>query len=157
MRAPEDRRRSDHENERKSRREKARVFVSQKKAAAKLKRWKYVEGSDVFCKLCGTRIIGLVTVNTRTEKRGSQVVIVEEKEQAPNASYQEVRLVMSDGSAHITPMCKSCAKTLSPSDYEDLYAADVDEFLTLEKRGDPAPWRLIEGRTPVSHELVEES
>ena len=66
--------------------------------------------------------------------------------------FVEVTLAFADGSAHVTPMCRTCALALpaeSPDALEDLYCADLAEMEAAERQGGgPAPWTVLEREAP---------
>lgn len=125
------------------------------KAKAKLKAWDYMvrgKGFDekVLCKCCGAVLVSLIPHKTfqRNGKTIEQMVM------AQTPAYQQVDLEFDDGSAHSTVMCKGCAGNLKPEDYESIYAADMDDFVKLEKKGAKIPWEMFEGRKPVGHKVI---
>lgn len=147
--------------QRRERRAKAEDFIATVKANHSLKNWEYVirnaKGFDekVLCKKCDAPLQGFVVIDTENDVVNGRNVIRERMVMAQTAAYQEVALEMADGSAHMTLMCKSCAKRLKPGDYEQIYAADLDEFRKAEQRfGHESPWEALEGRVPVGHKLV---
>lgn len=101
----------------------------------------------VLCKGCRAPIRGLVEDERFEERRtiGGQEVIYRRLIMATLPPYVEVTLAMGDGSAHVTPMCRTCALALTPADLDDLYAADLAEMEDLERRGGGrAAWHVLD-------------
>jgi len=90
----------------------------------------------ICCKLCGCTIRSLVP----HEKTGHLIMV-----NCPN--YTIVTLEFDDGSAHETPMCKSCAVTLTDDQQEQIYAQDLLQMEEEERRGmGSVAWSVFQNR-----------
>lgn len=70
--------------------------------------------TEIFCKVCGTNI-ARATPDGRMVRR-------------PN--YTEIKMKFSDGSFHVTNLCKSCVENIGDRKdvMLDMYEADIDEM-----------------------------
>jgi len=90
----------------------------------------------VCCKLCGCTIRSLVP----HEKTGHLIMV-----NCPN--YTIVTLEFDDGSAHETPLCKSCAVNLTYDQREQIYAQDLLQMEEEERRGmGKVAWTVFQNR-----------
>ena len=90
----------------------------------------------VCCKLCGCTIRSLVP----HEKTGQLIMV-----NCPN--YTIVTLEFDDGSAHETPLCKSCAINLTDDQREQIYAQDLLQMEEEERRGmGKVAWTVFQNR-----------
>lgn len=88
---------------------------------AGLKAFQYIEEdrgglNRVLCKICGTPI-----KDRAPDGRGLGVLMT-------LAAYTEVTLEFDDGSAHVTPLCRSCAQSSSLEMLEACYGADMAQW-----------------------------
>lgn len=91
---------------------------------------------EVKCKMCTAVLVGLVVDDrfTTTERRGAQTFVKEKLVQVQTAAYETATFEMSDGTAHETPVCKSCKMKLR-SDLamaNAVYATDLNRFWELD-------------------------
>lgn len=142
---------------------KARLAMREKVKGAKqngrLKKFVYMEEkpgigtSRVYCK-CGQTIQELREVPEMSEvqKLSGRTIVRERVALMPSASYSELEITFDDGSKHITPMCKGCAKKAHSTDFlDDVYAADMGRWEQEESRGLGAVrWDLLSDRKAVS-------
>lgn len=90
--------------------------------------------SSVLCKCCRTPLRALqATGEGRTYTEGGKVYIEKRVSLVTMAAYDSILIEFDDGSAHETPICKSCANKFRAGNYkmeelEDLYAADLEDF-----------------------------
>jgi|SRR5580765_2997296 len=82
---------------------------------------------ELFCKVCGTAIGGLVTQvkGTRITREGKQI-----EEQIIRFrryhNYVEVKMQFEDGSYHVTCGCNQCMSVnLTPEQLDELHQADM--------------------------------
>ena len=62
-------------------------------------------------------------------------------------NYTIVTLEFEDGSAHETPLCKSCAVNLTDDQREQIYAQDLLQMEEEERRGmGKVAWPVFENR-----------
>lgn len=70
------------------------------------------KGNDeaVLCKTCNAPLVSMVVDDrwTTTKRKGKQTIIRERLVQAQTPGYDSIIIEMDDGSAHETPVCKSC-------------------------------------------------
>lgn len=87
----------------------------------------------IYCKGCGVQIKGLRN-NILT----------------PYWNYTEITIEFDDSSAHMTPMCRKCAKTENKEALEAMYIADLEEFEYEEEddNKDKRIWDIYMGRKP---------
>ena len=116
----------------------------------KLKKWDYLDEpykgviTAVYCKFCGDTIKRMKKIQIGTLKDVGVLIEL--------ANYEEVLFVFDDGSAHSTPMCKTCFKRLKEDDYEGLYLADLDKMAEHEAKGQgDVNWHLVATRKPLKH------
>ena len=102
--------------------------------------------TEIRCKLCLTPIQGLVEHDhpdlTKTRKMADGTILRQTHlVLRPNAMYDEMTLLMDDGSRHVTHICKQCkAKNLPLEVITRLMQMDIDEL-------------RLEGLFPDTHEL----
>jgi len=95
---------------------------------------------QTLCKGCGEVIAALV----QHERLPGHLVY------AALVNYELLRIIFDNGSAHETPMCRSCAASLSDVELEDVYAADLAQFAKEEDEGlGKHPWHILADRKPV--------
>jgi len=80
----------------------------------------------VFCKMCGTPIKGIKADPKRKYSYDGKDYMIGLLVDYPE--YTEVEIKFEDGSAHTTPLCKTCASRLTTIDAECVYAADMLEW-----------------------------
>lgn len=84
--------------------------------------------TSILCKVCGVTIRKLIASEQHEEitRVGNRTVIRERLVLASLPNYREVLLKCDDGSAHVTPVCDSCAPRLNDAGIrEECYAADL--------------------------------
>lgn len=117
--------------------------VKAAKSANALPVFKYMEERKgigtvaVKCK-CGAVIQELRPVPelSETERINGRTIIRERVALIANSSYTEVEILFEDGSKHITPSCKVCARRgYTKQQLEDIYSADMDQWNEEESRG----------------------
>jgi hypothetical protein len=103
----------------------------------------YIQWSDegfmekVLCKGCGTVLSSMVEGDAiRSTKKGNTIVKHVPLTLQQTAAYDVVTLEMEDGSAHETPICKSCKVEIEAGlfDEDDLFATDVRSWKYTAKR-----------------------
>jgi len=133
-------------NARKEKKDKAKDRISNGSARLKNRRpeatadyLKYGEFGieEVRCKLCSSVIKRLAVVPDleRVERRGTQTIVTQPVVLKELANYTEVLMEMDDGSAHVTPMCIECAKSVQAEDLEDMYEIDMGQASKDEELG----------------------
>lgn len=103
----------------------------------------------ILCKVCGAVIVSLVPVGKLSDKVVATTL-------APTSTYKTVTLEMDDGTAHQTPLCVRCAKSVDAEQLLDLYMADLETMLDLEdnKGGGEVAWEQMD-RTPLRVGRIE--
>ncbi len=114
---------------------------------------------EIRCKLCAARIQGMVPIpeakplldviegHTRTKHIPVRLAAL--------ANYQEIVIEFDDNSAHVTQICKKCAKNLSNDDLEALYVCDAAALMVQSERASIVmPKSLWDTRKPVSYYQV---
>lgn len=79
----------------------------------------------VYCPICRRKIRGLVP----HDQYPTRMIMVS------LPGYEQITIEFDDGSAHVTPVCSTCATNLTPDDLDDLYAADLQDFETIQQKG----------------------
>jgi hypothetical protein len=124
-------------------RAKDRVAKTKVKHGARLTAWHYVVDNEkgfreaVLCKKCGASLAALVEHEHGGHSRveNGQVVKYRFLVMANLPTYDTVIIEFDDGSAHETPICKTCKPTLDADDLEAIYVADLDQAMKVD-RGD---------------------
>jgi len=135
-----------------------------KEARKKLKKPDYLEFHPqlglmkIYCKWCGGVIQQFrdlpgaesVSISNGQPIKTKRVVL------AANSSYTEVEMTFTDGSKHITPICKECAKTgISTEELNNIYAADMEAWDEEEKRGNgKVSWEYYASRDVISYRQI---
>ena len=79
----------------------------------------------VYCPICRRKIRTLVP-HDRYPNRMIMVSL---------PGYEQITIEFDDGSAHVTPICSTCAASLDVDDLDDLYAADLQDFESIQQKG----------------------
>lgn len=107
---------------------------------------------SVLCRGCGAVLRGWVDDERFEEARevNGQHLVYRRLIFATFSGYAELTMVFDDGSAHVAHGCHEClSKVVDLEDLEQLYAADLREWLAQESAGKgPARWDLLADRAP---------
>jgi hypothetical protein len=100
---------------------------------------RYANGGNieaVFCKGCGTQIVGLVEAEEpeRVEKINKRTVVYKRLLAARSPQYREVRLFFTDQTAHITHCCSACVQKILANPQE-AWKQDMAQWAEDERRG----------------------
>lgn len=84
---------------------------------------------EIMCKVCGTPIAGYSETLKNTQRRAGGQQIQEKTIQWHRFhNWTELKMVFSDGSAHITHGCDKCMhRQLTLQQLDELHNVDVDE------------------------------
>lgn len=123
-------------------------------------RFSYVHGNageihSVLCKLCRSVMRMQVEDPDYSESRkvNGRDVIVKRMYLRTLANYGEITIEFDDGSAHVTPLCKECCKSVQVSDLESIYCADMEQLLSEESSTAPMNWGVWSKRKPIGFKL----
>ncbi len=144
-------------------RKRARNKAKKARRENRLKQFSYIEEMGAFgiskvrCK-CGQVLSSLKAVPglSEIENIKGRTIVRERVAMASNAAYTEIVITFNDGSKHVTPVCKSCAKAgFSEEALNDMYAADMERWDEEETRGlGKVRWDLNADRVAVSYKEV---
>lgn len=115
----------------------------------------------VLCKLCGVKIRGLVEDEKfeRTERKNDKTIVYKKLVYTPLSNYREIRILMKDGSSHVTNLCSACVNELDIDRLLVVYIMDLDQMLFDDRHSRPrAPmsfWERVAYRKPVSWEFED--
>ena len=111
-----------------------------------------VQIEAVYCKMCGGAVKSLIPDERYVEERTikGKVVRLQRLVEAEHSNYAEVTISFDDGSKHVSPLCYRCYRGLTGGMLEDLYAADMGQWMRdeLDMRGE-VNWGLLAYRKPV--------
>ena len=87
------------------------------------------EVQGVHCKGCGAPLMSYRETGHEEHKviNGHRIVY-RQVVLGPTPQYDTLLIECDDGSAHETPICKTCKPKIGPDDLEAIYAADLEEW-----------------------------
>lgn len=90
---------------------------------------RYVNGalSEIMCKLCGTVIAGTTTsVESKGLDRNGVMVETRVKHFQRFHNYAEIKILFTNGTAHVTNGCSACiSESMAPDILQEMYEADI--------------------------------
>lgn len=111
--------------------------------------------NKVLCRLCGDVIKELIKDEQPLNiiRKGDHTVKEYGMVLAATSNYTEILITFSDGTNHVAHCCASCSKNLTTELLEDMYAADLEDWIS---QGVSEGFLEINGaRSPLSYTIVE--